>query len=519
MKTDQLKLGSLLSYLQMALGVLVGLLYTPVMIRILGQGEYGLYNTVSSTISMLSVLSLGFNSSYIRYFAEYKKNDDNESIYRLNGMFLCIFTIIGLVGLLCGLYLANHLEFVFSSGLTPAEYEIARKLMLVLTINLAISFPMSVFQNIISANERFVILKLLGILKTVGGPLVTLPLLLMGYRSIAMVLVTLIITCVTDVMYFVYVVFVLKNRFVFRGFERHLFVDLFTYTSFIAINIIIDQINLNVDKVLLGRYKGTVATAVYSVGYSLYHYYSMFSTAISGVFTPRVHRIVKQFEDQSVRKRALTDLFVKVGRIQFLILGLILTGIIFFGRQFIMLWAGPEYAESYYVLLLLCIPATVPLIQNTGIEIQRALNRHQFRSIIYLFMATINLVLSIHLCQIYGAVGSAAGTAFSFAVANGLIMNIYYHQKCDIDIILFWKNIGSVAKGLLIPVVFAFGICHIVDTQKPMGLVFAIILYSIIYSSSMWCWGMNTSEKNLIRRPLNKILRRVRRKNGSDIVM
>lgn len=509
MKKNQLKIGTLLTYFQMILGVLVGLLYTPVMIRSLGQSEYGLYNTVASTISVLSILNLGFNSSYVRYYAEYKKKEDNEAIYRLNGMFICIFTVIGLVALACGFYLTKHLELVFSSGLTADEYVLARKLMIVLTINLAISFPMSVFQSIVSANERFVFLKLLGMLKTVGGPLVTLPLLLMGYRSVAMVCITLLITCITDVLYFIYVVLVLKNRFVFRGFEKALFADLFVYTSFIAINIIIDQINLNVDKVLLGRYKGTEATAVYAVGYSLYHYYSMSSTAVSSVFTPRVHHIVKQNDNLSARSAALTDLFIRVGRVQFLILGLIVTGIIFFGNQFIVLWAGPEYTDAYYVLLLLSIPATVPLIQNIGIEIQRALNRHQFRSIVYLVMAIHNLVISIFLCQLYGAVGSAAGTAISFVLANGLIMNAYYHKRCEINIILFWKKIGAAAKGLLIPLVGGFMICFVLDTKTPIGLMVAIVLYSVIYALSMWCFGMNDTEKDLIRKPMHKIRQKI----------
>lgn len=508
MKSSQLKIGSLLTYLQMALGVLVGLLYTPVMIRILGQSEYGLYNTVSSTISMLSVLSLGFNSSYVRYYAGYRKNEDTDAIHRLNGMFICIFTVIGLIALVCGLYLTNHLELVFSSGLTSDEYTLARKLMIVLTINLAISFPMSVFQSIVSANERFVFLKLLGILKTVGGPLATLPLLLMGYRSVAMVCMTLLITCITDILYFIYVIVVLKNRFVFSGFDRNLFNDLFVYTSFIAINIIIDQINLNVDKVLLGRYQGTAATAVYAVGYSLYHYYSMSSTAVSSVFTPRVHRIVKEKDIPNERRDALTDLFIRVGRIQFLVLGLIVTGIIFFGKQFIILWAGPEYSDAYYVLLLLCIPATVPLIQNTGIEIQRALNRHQFRSIVYLFMAIHNLVVSIFLCQEYGAVGCAAGTAISFVLANGLIMNVYYHKKCEVNILLFWKEIGSVSKGLLLPLASGLTICRVLDTKNSIGLFFAIVVYSVVYAASMWCFGMNVSERDLIRKPIRKIMRR-----------
>ena len=72
----QIKMGALLSYFQMFMNVVIGLVYTPVMLRLLGQTEYGLYNTVSSTISMLAVLNLGFNGSYIRYYEKYK-NEEN----------------------------------------------------------------------------------------------------------------------------------------------------------------------------------------------------------------------------------------------------------------------------------------------------------------------------------------------------------------------------------------------------------------------------------------------------------
>ena len=129
-ETNQLKWGALLSYIQMALGIIVGLAYTPIMIRLLGKSEYGLYNTVSSTIAMLSILSLGFNSSYIRYYSKYKKDGNEQAIYKLNGLFLLIFGIIGLIGLACGLFLSFNLQIVFDEGLTSQEYEIAKILML-----------------------------------------------------------------------------------------------------------------------------------------------------------------------------------------------------------------------------------------------------------------------------------------------------------------------------------------------------------------------------------------------------
>ena len=131
---NQRKFGSIISYIQMFLGVIISLIYTPYMINKLGQSEYGLYNTVASTISMMSILSLGFNSSYIRYYSRYKEENDTESIWKLNGLFVLIFTIIGFVALACGIYISRHLEIVFKSGLTDDEYTFAQNLLVLLTI-------------------------------------------------------------------------------------------------------------------------------------------------------------------------------------------------------------------------------------------------------------------------------------------------------------------------------------------------------------------------------------------------
>ena len=341
----QIKLGIILSYGQIFLSIVIGLIYTPIMIRLLGQSEYGLYNTVSSTISLLGVLSLGFNSGYIRYYSKYKKNNDDESIFKLNGLFLTIFLIIGLIALACGLFLTFNLNLVFSNGLTLEEYKIAKILMLVLTINLAITFPMSVFKNIISAHERFIFLKVLNMATTVLGPMVMLPLLFLGFRSIAMVLVSLCINIVVDAICIYYVVVKLKNKVVFKNYEKGIFKSLFVYTGFIAINLIVDQINWNVDKLLLGRLKGTSSVAVYSVGYTLYSYYLTFSSSILGVFSPRIHKIVNETSSVNLNE-TLTNLFIKVGRIQFLLLGLLATGIIFFGKAFIWFWAGEGYENA-----------------------------------------------------------------------------------------------------------------------------------------------------------------------------
>ena len=498
---NEIKKGSILSYLSMGIGVIISLLYTPVMIRLLGKSEYGLYNVVSSTIATLSILNLGFNSGYIRYYAQYKLKNDLDKIYRLNGMFLLIFSFIGIIAFSCGLFISNNLQVVFDTGLTLNELKTAKVLTILLTLNLSVSFPLSVFSNIISANEKFVFLKSIGIIKTVASPLVTLPLLLMGYRSVAMVATSLAINVIVDTIYIYYVIAVLKNRFFFSRFEKGIFKSLFFYTAYIAINNFIDQVNLNIDKVLLGRYRGTGEVSVYSVGFALYSYYMMFSTSISGLFTPRVHIIINETQhDLCLQRTTISELFTKVGRIQLLILGLINTGVLFFGDFFIVkYWAGEGYEESYIVALLLIFPATIALIQNIGIEIQRAENRHQFRSIVYFIMALMNLGISIVLCQMYGAVGSVIGTAISLIIGNGIIMNIYYHRKCNIDIIYFWRSIGRMLPGFIIPLCVGILFRILFKNIGLIQFILFIIVYALVYITSVYMFSMNKYEKDLIK--------------------
>ena len=202
------------------------------------------------------------------------------------------------------------------------------------------------------------------------------------------------------------------------------------FTFFIFINQIIDQVNWSVDKILLGRIAGTTSVAVYGIGSQINNMYIQLSTSISNVFVPKVNRLVAEHRNDS----ELTSLFSKVGRIQYTVLMLILTGFIFFGKPFIALWAGKGYEEAYFVAILLIMPVTIPLIQNIGIEIQRAKDKHKARSIVYLVIAVANVMISVPLIHFMGSIGAALGTTLSLLVGNGLFMNWYYQHRIGIDI-------------------------------------------------------------------------------------
>ena len=146
----------------------------------------------------------------------------------------------------------------------------------------------------------------------------------------------------------------------------------------------------------------------------------------------------------------------------------------------------------------------IPLIQNVGISVLTARNKHKFRSVAYFFIALANLAISIPLCQRFEGLGCALGTGISMLIGNGLIINLYY-QKMGLEIGRFWKSILSLSKGLL-PMILA----GIVSMQIPfrytfLDLLIRIAVLAAMYAVGMLAFGMNADEKEMCKSILKKV--------------
>ena len=498
---NQKKAGILLSYVSEIVKILSALFYTPVMIRLLGTSEYGLYGLVSSVVSNLALLNLGFTAAYVRYYSQTKVNGTKDEMGQLNGMFMTMFILIAIIAAVCGIIMIQNMHAIFKTGLKENEYATARVLMILMVFNLSISFPNSVFDCIISAHEQFFFQRLLTVLQSILNPFLTLPLLLLGFGSIGMIIIATGLTIAKVIINIWFVLKKLKVRFIFKHFNFSLLKDIWKFTIFLFINQIIDQINWNVDRFLLGRMIGTTAVAVYGLGGQINTMYLQLSTSVSSVFVPQINRIIAERNDN----HELSLLFIKIGRMQFIILALVLSGFVFVGHPFMIMWGGADFSDSYYVALWLITPVTVPLIQNIGIEIQRAKNMHRARAIVYLLIAIGNILLSIPLIMKFGSIGAAIGTAVSLFAGNILFINWYYSRKMGLEIGLFWKNILSLSKGLIFPIVIGILILRFISINNIITLIAVVLFYTCVYAVSMWLMGMNDQEKAMIMSEVQKI--------------
>ena len=173
---SQIKTGTILGYINMAANTLITLFYTPLMLKLMGQSEYGLYSLVASVIGYLSVLDMGFGNSMIRFISRSKARGEADSEKKINGLFLLLYSIIGVIALLVGIALIFNVENIFKA-LTIEELAKAKVIMGILVFTVAISFPLSIFDSYVTSCEKFKLMKILAILKTLAVPLTMLPLL------------------------------------------------------------------------------------------------------------------------------------------------------------------------------------------------------------------------------------------------------------------------------------------------------------------------------------------------------
>lgn len=503
--SKEIKIGAILSYVIIVVNMLIGVLYTPILTAKLGQTEYGLYSLVTSVISYLTILDFGFGNAIIIYTTRYRNKNEKDKEQKLHGMFLIIYIIIGIIAGIIGAFLWLNVDKLFGNTMSVDELSKAKILMGILTLNLVLTFPLSVFSSIITSYEKFVFSKVLNLIRIVLNPIVMIVLLNLGFKSIALVILNTVLNLGTLILNYIYCKTKLKIKLKFGKIDFKLLREIMAYSVWIFLNSIMDKINWSLDQFVLGIYSGSVAVAIYSVAGQLNQMYINFSSAISGVLLPRITKM----ENDNASDEEFTDIFIKTGRIQYIVMALIMSGFVLFGKEFInIMWVGPEYAESYIIACILMLPSTIPLIQNVGLNILQAKNKYKFRVIVLMIFAVVNVCISIILSKKYGGVGAALGTAISTILGQVIFMNIFYQKKIGINIIKFWKNILTMSIPMIFVIILAIILKIIVPINSVIVLVAQIVLYTLIYCLIVYKFSINEYEKQLILKPINKIIRR-----------
>lgn len=501
---NQRKLGIILSYFYTGLHILVNLWYVPLLLNTIGQSEYGLYQLLGSLISYLTVMESLLSAGILRFYCKYNSLGDEKRKENILAISQRIYQLIAIIVFIFGALLIWMFPIVYKSTLNEKQLAEARYVIGVLVINIGLNLIGYVYVAIITAHERFVFEKILMIIFAVIQPVsVALVIRKLPY-TLTIVVIQCFLNCVMILIRRWYSIYKIgaKIKYYYRDIE--FIKQLCVFSVGIILAMIADQIFWKGNQLLIGKLMNTEAVAVYAVGSQIFLNYSPIGTAISSVFLPRLSVLY----DKEHNMNALSQLFIKVGRLTFLVLMSVLLGFGLYGKEFILIWTGELYIDAYYVALIIMIPFTVNVMQNLGLSILQIVNQYAVRGKLYIYMALFSIWGAIILIKRFGIIGGACSTAIAMAIGDGVVMNIYYAKKVGLNMVAFWREVLSIIPAVLLALLAGLVIKQIHLDSLYMQFITHIVLFIFVYLIFTYLVGMNQYEKDLIKKILNRFTAR-----------
>ena len=495
----QIKYGALISYCALFLNILIGLVYTPWMIRSIGKADYGLYTLAISVISLF-VFDFGLSSAVTRFVAKYLAEGRQDRANQLISVTYRLYVIASIVVFVLLLGVFFFIPQIYK-GLTEEELMKFKVLYVIAASYSVLSFPFIPLDGIIAANEKFIQLKLCNLAHKLFIVLTMSCCLILGFGLYALVIVNAVAGVFTIILKLLVVKRFTLVRVIWGFWDRDMFKAIIAFSIWVTVSALAQRLVLNLCPSILGIVSDSQSIAVFGVAMTIEGYVYTFASAINGLFLPRVTQL-----DTNQGSDSILGLMIKVGRIQFLILGAILTVFVCCGQNFINAWIGEEYAEVYLCSLLMVAPSFISLAEEIGQTTIVVRGEVKASALICVIKALTNVVLAFPLAKFFGVYGMALSIFVSYSVST-VLFNVFYHRRLGLNIPAFFK--ASLSK-MYIPMIVCVGLGFLPDlvisNEGWVHFIIRALYVGTLYILTMFFFVMNKAEKDLFFGRIKRLL-------------
>ncbi len=501
----QIKIGALMSYFAIGFNMLAGLIYTPWMIEKIGQNNYGLYTLATSLITLF-VIDFGMSSAVSRFVSKYKAEGDQQKVNNFLGVVYKLYLIIDAVVLLALIVVAFFIESIYSN-LTPPEMETFKVLYVIVGLFSVASFPFITLNGILNSYEQFIGMKLADLFHKVFIIVAMVLALLLGQGVFALVTINAISGLLTIAIKLIIIRKKTAVRVNFRHRDKGMLKEIFSFSIWTTVASLAHRLIFNITPTIIAAVSatGAVGVALFGLGQTIEGYVYTFATAINGMFMPRISKIVYEGK----KEEQLVPLMIKIGRLQCIIIGLLVTGFISVGKSFVVdIWRKADFADSYLCAVLLIIPSFFYLPQQIAKTTLIVENKVKLQAYVYVAMGIMNVALSLVLSKCFGALG-ACSSIFTVYMVRMLIMSLIYHKVLKLNMIRFAKETYLKFIPTLL-IVMAIGLA--LEHFNPMthgyirflinGIIFVAVFIVLMY------FRLNDYEKNLFFGKFKRFIKR-----------
>ena len=484
--------GAIISYVAIFINIIISFVYTPWMLHQIGASDYGLYSLINSFIAYF-IIDFGLTSAIARFVAKYRAEGNDTKVENILGLTLRIFFAIDTVIFVCVLVSYFFITEIFT-GLTCNELERLKVLYIIASTFSILSFGLKPLDGALTAYEYFVPAKLIDMIYKVGSVLFIVIALSCGGNIYHLVFINGVLSFLTHLYRYVYWhrKTGLTPNLLFN--DRQEAIEVFSFSGWTFLVGLAQRFRLNLIPSVLGIFANSTEIAIFALGMTVEAMTYTLSSALNGLFLPKVTRLIHSGE-----QNGLSDLMIRVGRIQLFIILLIYSGFIIFGYQFIYLWVGEQYIDVYYIVIFLI---TVYIISNTtsiAIDAIYAKNLVKHTARITFVTSLLGLIGSISIAGRFGAIGCSVCTGIALIITQIAFLGVY-KKKLGINIKHFiFECHFKILPPIMLLVFFSLSAFSFINVSSWLPLFFEIVLYGIAYILVTYKFLLNNSERSLIK--------------------
>lgn len=471
----QITFGALLSYSAIAFNIISGLLYTPWMIRTIGDDQYALYTLALSVINLF-LLDFGIGSAVTKFLSNYYARGQYDKANRFMGIVYKIFIAISVAIAVCLTIFYFLIDGIYAN-LGSGQLVVFKRLFIIVAVYSVLSFPFTTFNGVLMANERFIEVKFCNLGQKVLSVALIVLFLLTGQGVYALVLVHAFSNGFFLILKYIFIRNKTRQRTDIKSWDKGIAKNLFGYSVWITVMNLAQRCIFNIMPTVIAAFIGSAEVTLFSLASTLESYVYTFSDAINGMFMPKISKI---FTEEDVEKK-LTALMCKVGKFHVYTIGLIFIGFICVGKQFVGVWMGEGYELVYWSAMLLIFPSLIYVPQQVAQTALLVNNVVKQQAFIYVVMAIVNLLIAFILLSKVGVIGAAISVCIAYLI-KVIGLNILYYRKLPVRLGVYFKQVyGRWIFVAIISVVSGMFIADNILLNGWIGLGVKICLIAAIY--------------------------------------
>lgn len=465
----------LCNYLGYLSHVILSIIATPIILHSLGNTQYGIWSLVMSMTGYYGLLNFGVRSALTKYLAEYQVKKQIDEMNRLICSSLVFFSAIAIIILLISITIAYFFETLFLSEGTPLK--VTQLVIILVGANVASSFLFAAFDTVLVAFNRFDISNFVGIISSIVRTVLIVCVLKMGHGLLAMAVVIISIDFVN------YCVITFCSKLVFPNLQisyrlinlnsiNKLFhFGIFNFMRHIS-RVILDR----TDVIIIGIFLGPSLVAIYSIAESLIRYVWSIVKGIARVILPVVSGLHAEQETEKIEK-----IMLQLPKYILAIAVFIFIQFYFFGNQFLLLWLGKGFHDSYVIFCLLMSARIGMMLSEIMTESVVGMGHNKFFGYLSIIEAICNILISLFLVKKMGLIGIALGTVIPLTISRSFIIPLYCCRRVSIPLSTFFKQVLFPTVATSIPVIiFNYFFAQYFSANTFLKLIAAVSVMSFV---------------------------------------